>query len=231
MNEKCSSLVRSNAQCMGVPDPLNMTSSVFMTNRSLISSQYTHRRMLGSQKKDRRSKNHTHINFHIPMTPETAGYGSFAISTVSGLELIPKKEQKLKYTMDQLKLQCNKNTFLKFYQLKKKLEEKDQLSALAIKANPRLWRPQVREEATFDVVFDKYGQSKGYLIGGFNGNGIKQISQLTLQTKPKPILDWQVVQIKGHDKLESKFGQATCVDGEIIYISGGADLSFKNTRK
>ena len=29
--------------------------------------------------------------------------------------------------------------------------------------------------------------------------------------------------------MQSKFGQATCVDGQYIYISGGADLALKNT--
>jgi hypothetical protein len=91
-------------------------------------------------------------------------------------------------------------------------------------ATPKLWRPQVREEATIEVVTNEFGSTTGYLIGGFNGDAIKQIVEFKLCTSPKITINWELLQIKDHDKLESKFGQATTVDGEYIYISGGADL-------
>lgn len=86
----------------------------------------------------------------------------------------------------------------------------------------------MREEASLEVVFNAQGQAKGYLIGGFNGSGIKQIVQLELLKKVKPTIEWNSLEVQGHEKLESKFGQATTVEGTDIYIFGGADLCFKN---
>ena len=95
------------------------------------------------------------------------------------------------------------------------------------KIRSKLWRPQVREEFSLDVVANSNGKIQGYLIGGFNGNGIKQIVGMDLIRGIKPIIDWKILEIKKHENLQSKFSQATCVDGQYIYISGGADLALK----
>lgn len=52
-----------------------------------------------------------------------------------------------------------------------------------------------------------------------------------IQQGVKPALDWKILEVQNHDELQSKFSQATCVDGKYIYIFGGADLALKNTGK
>lgn len=74
------------------------------------------------------------------------------------------------------------------------------------------------------MVVDEKGAERGYLIGGFNGDGIKQVVQLEVTRRPKLVGEWKILEVKGHHKLESKFGQATLVDGCNVIISGGADL-------
>jgi len=73
------------------------------------------------------------------------------------------------------------------------------------------------------MIKNEKGEVKGYLINGFNGDGIKQIVQLDILKRPKPMLDWKTISVGNFDKMHSKFGQATCVDGHYIYISGGAE--------
>lgn len=124
--------------------------------------------------------------------------------------------------MDDLKLNCNKNTFMKFYQLKKKVKETHSLNIHVQEVITKLWRPQVREEATLNILNTKNG-TRGYLIGGFNGDGLKQIVQMSI-SKPSRIIDWKLLDVENHSRLQSKFGQATCTDEHYIYISGGADL-------
>ena len=133
--------------------------------------------------------------------------------------------------MEELKLTWNKPTFLKFYQLKRNLNEKEKLYVNVQKVKTKKWRPQVREEFSLDVVTNPNGDIKGYLIGGFNGNALKQIVGMDIVKGIKASLSWKMQEVKKHDSLQSKFGQATWVDEEFIYIFGGADLALKNTRK
>jgi hypothetical protein len=102
------------------------------------------------------------------------------------------------------------------------MKETHSLNINVQKVTTKLWRPQVREEATLDIISSKNG-IRGYLIGGFNGDGLKQIVQMSI-SKQSRIIDWKLLDVENHSRLQSKFGQATCTDEHYIYISGGADL-------
>lgn len=106
-----------------------MTTSGFSANRSLMSSQYTTRQMLESRALSRPSKNTNYMNFitTMPSSYEETGLSTSRRSATPGKPLFPKKAQKHKYTMESLKLSCNKQTFLKFQDLKKNIEAKTQL--------------------------------------------------------------------------------------------------------
>ena len=233
---------------------MNVTSTNFSQTRSLMSSQYTNRKLLASQGIHRRCKNsaiYNHISKDIPtpgsknvkfrgknvhMSPEigniTMDYGMSEMGSNGGSpKMLMKKTQKIKYTMDELKLTCNKTTFMKFYDLKSKVANLQKLYANVTKIKSHVWKPQVREECTLDIVSGESGVPKGYLVNGFNGDGIKQIVQLSIYRKPKPLLDWKTISVSNFDKMHSKFGQATCVDEEYIYISGGAEACLKNANK
>ena len=66
----------------------------------------------------------------------------------------------------------------------------------AKKVKAKMWRPQVREEFSLDVISNSEGKIRGYLIGGFNGNGIKQIVEMNLIQSLKPIIDWKILDVK-----------------------------------
>jgi len=186
MNEKFSNLVVSNAKSLAVSKRMAATSNAFKDKRSLNSSHYTKRELIMSQRDKRKNKNNTLVNFFNPDTGlvDERSMSDFETSSPTK-DILPKKEQKLKYTMDKLKLTCNKNTFLKFYHLKKNIDVKEKLSVSIYNALPKLWRPQVREESTIEVITTESGKNNGYLIGGFNGDGIKQIAKFSLTRTPK----------------------------------------------
>ena len=58
--------------------------------------------------------------------------------------------------------------------------EQTKFNAAVIQVKDKLWKPQVREEGTMEVVVDELGHHKGYLINGFNGEGIRQIVEFTI---------------------------------------------------
>lgn len=111
-------------------------------------------------------------------------------------EVILKKTQKYKYTMDELKLSCNKNTFIKFYELKQKIEDNSWITATVTDSKQRLWKPQVREEATVEVVSNEKNERIGYIINGFNGEGIKQIVKFKIMKKQKSMIDYELISPK-----------------------------------
>ena len=227
MNSKCQNLIRKHNYSILNTNRMNMTTSSFGTKRSLMSSQYTNRKMLISQGVQKKSKNSTFMNF---TSPGTKYLNEFTLTDeISNQGVLPKKTQRLKYTMDELKLSCNKTTFMKFYELKTKAKHNQKLTAIIHQIKSRMWKPQVREECTLDMIADASGKMTGYLINGFNGDGIKQIVKLDILRRPKPLLDWNTISVKNFSKMHSKFGQATCVDGHYIYISGGAEACLKSS--
>ena len=151
MNQKWDNLIRNNGEVY--TNRLNSTSIGFAKNLSMTSSQYTNRNSF--QNRDCQSS-----------TPAR--------------DIVVERAQKYKYKMDKLKLLWNKTTFLKFYDLKRMSIDQSKLNGVVIQIKDKLWKPQVREEATMEVVIDSFGQSKGYLINGFHGEGIKQIVQFTV---------------------------------------------------
>ncbi|CAI2385213.1 unnamed protein product [Moneuplotes crassus] len=210
------------------PNKMTKTSQKFFDiseiGRSHISTQG--RKEFASQGRSPCKNNYSFYNSNTP----SSGYGVSRERKSSADGFLINNEQKLRYTMDELKLTCNKPTFLKFYQIKRTIKKRIRLAVQVQEVKSKLWRPQVREEFTLDVTSTPDGLLKGYLIGGFNGNGIKQISTMTIQLTFKPMMDWRILQVKNHDELQSKFSQATCVDEKYIYIFGGADLALKNTK-
>lgn len=214
---------------MGNTNRMNATSVTFGTNRNIMTSQYTNRKLLASQGVHKRCKKSAYMNFMSPDSKFFSDYSPSESATGSAVSVVlPKKAQKLKYTMDKLKLTCNKTTFMKFYELKSKATNLQKLFGNITNIKSRIWKPQVREEWTLDIITNENGEPKGYLINGFNGDGIKQIVQLDIIKKPKPMLDWKTITVSDFDKMHSKFGQATWVDGQFIYISGGAEACLKH---
>ena len=106
-----------------------------------------------SQESKKSSKMRTFLNFHHPGSflsedPKLSWERSSSPQNM----IIYKKTQRYKYTMDELKLSWNKNTFVKFYELKQKIEDNSLISASIHDAKQKLWKPQVREEATIEVI-------------------------------------------------------------------------------
>lgn len=232
MNTKWASLIRSNNKTQLHSNRMNMTSTGFAGNRSLITSQYTNRKLLASQGIQGKVEGTRFSNFMSPNPKNTSNYNLMDQRSCTPVKhVLPKKAQKIKYTMDSLKLTWNKDTFMKFYDLKSKAEQKDNFFATVTQVKSKIWKPQVREEWTLDMITDLKGKTRGYLINGFNGDGIKQIVQLEIIKKPKPTLDWKTIKVSNFDLMHSKFGQATCTDGLYIYISGGAEACVKNINK
>ena len=227
MNFKCQNLMQNNNYSIMNTNRMNATSSSIGTNRSLLSSQYTNRKMLISRGIHKRCKNRAIMKYVSPDSKYMNKYG--LNEDIPNQNVLPKKSQKLKYTINDLKLSCNKTTFMKFYELKAKAKTKQKFFANVTQIKSRMWKPQVREECTLDMITDESGKMSGYLINGFNGDGIKQIVKLDILKRPKPILDWKTIHVKNFSKMNSKFGQATCVDGNYIYISGGAEACLKSS--
>jgi FMN-dependent NADH-azoreductase len=105
MNHKFNNLVRDNVKSLSVNNRMAATNTAFATNRSIVSSQYINRQLVQSQRKNRKTKNMTHINFFNPnlgfleensLTDER--------TATPAKDVLPKKEQKLKYIIDKLKL-------------------------------------------------------------------------------------------------------------------------------
>ena len=230
MNTKWASLISDN-NVSPKQIRMNMTNGVLF-NRSLMTSQYANRKNMFSQESKKSSKIKTYLNFHHPDSffIEEPKLKSDRSSSPKN-EVLLKKTQRYKYTMDELKLSWNKNTFIKFYELKQKIEDNSSISAIVTDSKQKLWKPQVREEATVEVITNDKNEQIGYIINGFNGEGIKQIVRFKIMKKQKSIIEYELLSPKNFEIMSWKFGQATLTDGYNIYIFGGANLSFKSSHE
>lgn len=204
MNQKCSNLIEYHGSNLN-SNRLNMTIASMNGNRSLLFSQFSTRQKLESRDSHNPFQQ-KRFNLYSPVPIYSGESMTQENSKTPTRDLIVKKVQKYKYTMDKMKLSLNKTTFMKFYDLKRKLEDNSSLTAVATPIKAKLWKPQVREEATIEMISGPKGKPTGFLINGFNGDVIKQIVKFDVilnssvnSRKFKPMIDWKAIVPKNHE--------------------------------